>query len=177
MPEKETKYFIKNETSVSANNGEIGNYTGIGASATKPEGTFEVMFASKFSNSSNSQFTEFKYTSPKIGKNISIQSRARLITDSKSPKSLTERLTLNTCYKNGLINIYENAGLNSKFIVSGENAGLTSITPTSLTGVGYNVTNNFSIYGECEISKTYNVKSKNWGKISPAFYFGTKLTF
>lgn len=178
MPEKKgnTSYFIKDEISVPVKGGEISNYTGVGVKYTEPNfGNIEGMAAFKISESKTGGFGEIKYTTPKLVENWSIESRTRVCGDYKSDDSLETSLTQRIAAKaswyigNGL-SIYEIAGVNSKISLQGD--GIKSITPTSITGLGYK-----NMYCEFGLSKGYNLQTKQWSKITPEVYLGYKVTF
>lgn len=170
-PDK-VSYFVKDEASFPLNGEEVGNYTGFGVKTASSTGTYETMLAFKATESSTSGFGEFKYTSPKLGgSNWSIESRTRAMSDETVTQRFAGKYSTNLSKD---VSIYEIAGVNSKFSL---HSGMSSVTPVSLTGIGYNVAQNVNIYGEMEISKSYNVNSGNWGKISPNAYVGMKITF
>lgn len=165
-------YFIKDEASIPLTGGDVGNYTGFGVKTSSSTGTYETMLAFKSTESSTSGFGEFKYTSPKLGgSNWSIESRTRAMSDETVTQRVAAKYSTNLSKD---VSIYEIAGVNSKFSL---HSGMSSVTPVSLTGVGYNVSKNVNVYGEVEVSKSYNVHSGNWGKISPNAYVGMKISF
>lgn len=170
-PDK-VSYFVKDEATIPLNGGEVGNYTGFGVKTTSSAGAYETMLAFKATESSASGFGEFKYTSPKIGgSDWSIESRTRAMSDETVTQRFAGKYSTNLSKD---VSIYEIAGVNSKFSL---HSGMSSVTPVSLTGVGYNVSKNINVYGEVELSKSYNVSSGNWGKISPNAYVGMKVSF
>lgn len=181
-PNVQMSYFVKNEASYSFNNKSFGDYTMLGAKRSSRFGNLEIGLAFKATNSSLGGFGEAKYTSPKLGdSNWSIESRTRILADTPFNKddtnfSLTQRIAGKGSWNLGKgWNVYEIAGANAK--VSLEGKGFQSVTPTSITGIGYNVNKNLNVYAEGEISKSYNIQDDSWGKFSPAVYLGAKYTF
>lgn len=168
-------YFIKNEASFPLTDGNITNYTGLGVKTTNAGGSYESMIAFKVTEDSKGGFYEFKYTTPKLGKSdIAFESRSRAIFDDKSGNSVTERAALKYSKNLGKnFNIYEIAGANTEFTKK----GFVSVSPTLLSGVGYNINKNLNIYMEADVSKSYNAQNKSWGDINSNLYFGAKFTF
>ena len=168
-------YFAKSESSISFTDGALGNYTGVGIRQPFSFGTLEGMAAAKFSETSKGGFGEIKYTSPKVLPDTSIENRTRFQFET-SGNTMTNRVALKYSKSlNDKFSIYEIAGATAKVSLDGE--GLKSITPVSLTGVGYNINKNLSCYAEGEVSKSYNTQTHTWGKVSPAAYVGVKYTF
>ena len=56
--------------------------------------------------------------------------------------------------------IYEIAGANAKISLQGD--GVQSVTPTSITGLGYKINKQISVYGEFEMAQAYKVPDKKW---------------
>ena len=176
-------YFIKNEASCSVDGGSYSNYTGIGAKVSDSGfGSIEGMVAVKPTDTKIGGFAELKYTSPKIkNSDWSIESRTRAIVEKPYKEkdvssSMTERVALKGSWNLGKgFSIYEIAGINSK--ISLDDGQLKSVTPTSITGVGYNASKKVSLYTEAEFSSKYSVPDKTWEKNSPTLYFGAKFTF
>lgn len=176
-----TSYFIKNEASYSVNNG-ASNYTLIGSKICKPKGNFEVGLAFKESKTSLGGFIEGKYTSPKNeDANWSLESRTRLQGDfpydkEKASFSLAQRIAGKGSWDiDKGVNFYQIFGLNSKISLQGD--GLQSLTPTSITGFGYDLNKKLNVYIEGELSKGYDFQKKSWNDLSPAVYLGAKYTF
>ena len=173
MPEP--SYFAKNESSISFTDGTIGNYTGVGIKQPFSFGTLVGLAATKFSETSKGGFGEVKYTSPKVLPDTSVENRTRFQFED-SANTMTNRVALKYSKSlNDKFSIYEIAGATAKVSLDGD--GLKSVTPVSLTGVGYNINHNLSCYAEGEVSKSYNPQSHTWGNISPAGYVGIKYTF
>ena len=175
-------YFIKNEAGYSFNNQNFGNYIMLGGKYTSNYGNLEAGLAFKTSLTSVGGFFEGKYTTPKFGKsNLALESRTRMQVDKAYGKdnadsSLAERLAVKGSWDLGKgLSLYEIAGLNAKISMQGD--GLKSLTPMSLTGLGYNVNKKLNIYLEGELSKTYDLKNECWDRFSPAVYVGAKYTF
>ena len=176
-------YFIKNEASCSVNDGSCSNYTGIGAKVSNSGlGSFEGMVAVKPTDTNIGGFAELKYTSPKIkNSDWAIESRTRAIIEKPYKEkvlesSLTERVALKGSWNLGKgFSIYEITGINSK--ISLDDGQLKSVTPTSITGVGYNVSKKVNLYTEAEFSSKYSVPDKTWEKNSPSVYLGAKFAF
>lgn len=176
-----TSYFIKNEANYSINSNSFSNYTMLGGKYSG-KGNFEFGLALKENQSSFGGFTEAKYTSPKIGNsNWSAESRTRVMADkpydgNNTNFSMTQRLAAKGSWNLGKgWSIYEIAGVNSKISLQGD--GLQSLTPTSITGIGYNINKKLNVYTEGELSKTYSVQDNSWDKLSPSVYLGAKYTF
>lgn len=167
-------YFIKNEASMSFTNKNLGNYTGVGMRFSKPSGSYEGMVAFKSNDTSTGGFGEFKYTTPKHN-NLAFESRTRIQLESAG-NSMTMRMAGKYSKNLGKdFNIYEITGVSAKLPFESKKA--QSVTPVSLTGIGYNINSNLSCYAEGEISKSYNINSKDWGKTSTNAYLGIKYTF
>ena len=159
--------FVKSEYSY---NGTFANYKGFGGKFNLENyGTAEVMFARRANEKGTGQFTELKYTTPKVY-NIAIESRTRYQNDKNDSEqvlrqSIGQRLALKGSWNlSKKWNIYEIAGVNTKFNLD-KNAE-NSATLMSLTGIGYNATNKLNIYGEIEFSNS-----------PTSVYLGCKYTF
>lgn len=166
----EKSFFVKNEASISLRDGSIGDYLGGGMKYSAKAGSFEGMLALRANKDSKGGFAEFKYTTPKI-KDLSLESRTRAQFEDTG-NSMTTRLAAKYSTNVGKINIYEIAGATAKF-----KGGFKSLTPSSLTGAGINITPKLNCYVEGEVSKNYSIQTKSWGKFSPAAYVGVKYTF
>lgn len=167
-------YFIKNEASISLTDGSVGDYLGGGVKFSAESGTYEGMLAFKANQSSKGAFGEFKYTTPKAGC-VALESRTRFQFET-SGSTMTTRVAGKYSKNLGRdFNIYEIAGGTAKISLEGN--GAQSITPVSITGAGYNITPKLNCYAEFELSKSYDLKSNNWGKIQPGAYIGLKYTF
>ncbi len=184
MPDINSKvsYFAKNEASYSINNNSFSNYTMLGSKYAGQGGNYELGLAFKESQTSYGGFIESKYTSPKLGNsNWAIESRTRVVADkpygdSSISNSLTQRVAGKGSWNLGKgWSLYEIAGLNSNISLQGK--GLQSLTPTSITGVGYNINKNWNVYAEGELSKTYSLTDNSWKDLSSSVYLGTKYTF
>lgn len=169
MPSNKS-FFVKNEASISLRDGSIGDYLGGGIKYSTQTGSYEGMVAFRANKDSKGGFAEFKYTTPKV-KDMALESRTRVQIEDTG-NSMTTRLAAKYSTNIGKINIYEIAGATAKF-----KGGLKSLTPSSLTGAGINVTPKLNCYVEGEVSKSYNAQTKSWGKFSPAAYVGVKYTF
>ena len=167
-------FFVKNESSVSLTNGTLGNYTGAGVKYSGSSGTYEGMLAFKANETSKGGFGEFKYTTPKKH-DLAFESRTRVQFETRG-NSITTRVAGKFSKDIGKnFNIYEIAGATAKISLEGK--GFQSITPMSLTGLGYNINKKLSCYTELELSKSYNPSSKSWGAFAPSSYLGIKYTF
>ena len=162
--------FIKSESFYSSKD-NFGNYSGAGFKIQGSNGSVESLLAVKPTNNSIGGFGEFKYTSPKIlNSNWSLESRTRAIANKKQDGqnidfSLTQRVAAKGAWNiNDNWNIYEIAGLNLKVPLNKND--MVSLTPTSITGVGYNINDKLSSYAEVEVSNN-----------SPTVYLGCKYNF
>lgn len=172
MPNNKPSFFLKNEASVSLKDGTLGDYLGGGIKYSSSSGTYEGMLAFKANETSKGGFGEFKYTTPKLH-DFALESRTRAQFET-SGNTMTTRLAGKYSKNIGKFNIYEIAGATAKLSLEG---GAQSVTPVSLTGVGYNITPRLSCYAEGELSKSYNLKKHSWGDFSPSAYLGVKYAF
>lgn len=174
--------FAKDEASKSFTSPSWSNYAGGGLNYSDTFGSVDVFIAGKTTNSGHGSFIEGKYTTPKIANSDwAIELRTRGCEDisyETGDKSIymTQRVAAKGSWslpKN--FSIYQIAGVNAKFDLQGN--GVQSITPTSITGVGYKVTKNFSVYCEFEMTKGYNFVNNKWDKFGCGGYIGGKVTF
>ena len=177
-----TDLYVKNESSYDPMSENYSNYTFLGVKISGKYGSSDLGGAVKFTDSSSGGFVEYKYTTPKfVGSKLAFESRTRFIADKPYgeddfSKSLTQRLAFKGSWNLGKdFSVYEITGASVKLSLEGK--GFQSVTPTSITGVGYNVNKNFHIYGEVEVSRGYSVSKNAWGKTTPSFYLGVKYTF
>ena len=167
-------FFAKSETSLSLDDCGIGNYTGLGIKQSRSWGTLEGLTAFKANEKTRELMLEGKYTTPKFG-DFALENRTRVMSGNYGD-TMTERVACK--YSKSLGNgfsIYNITGANAKIALNGD--GLKSITPVTLTGLGYNVNKQLSTYVEYEGSKGYDTQSHKWGNFVSNMYFGIKYTF
>ncbi len=169
----EISFFVKNEASYSIPDKNFGDYLGRGVKIQKSSGIYEGMFAVKFNKESEGVFAELKYTTPKFFKDFAFESRSRLQYESTGSSFNTRLAAKYSKNINSKFNIYEIAGSTLKIPFKADKKN----TLSSITGIGYNINSNTNIYAEGEFSKTYNLKTNEWGDFSPAVYLGIKYTF
>ena len=173
MPDNNTSFFVKDEASVSLNDGSIGNYLGGGVRYNcEGGGTLEGMLAFKSNESSVGGFAEIKATTP-YQNNCAFESRTRFQVESGG-NSVVTRAALKCSKDFGKFNVYEIAGGSVKFNLKNQE---NSFIPTSITGIQYNPSKKVGIYTEAGVSKAYNATNNCWGKFTPEVYVGAKFTF
>lgn len=167
--------FVKNETSIPLNSdGMSSNHFDVGVKEATEYGTFEGALAYKINENTEGVFTEFKYTTPSV-ENFALETRTRM-QFMNTGNSMTERVALKSSKKLGKgFSIYNITGASANISLEGN--GLQSVTPVSLTGVGYSFNKNLSAYVEYEGSMPYNTQTKKWGDYSSNMYMGVKYTF
>lgn len=179
MSEKQEKlsFFIKDEATIPLDNGNFANYTGVVGKIPTDVGNLEIMPAVSVSESKVGGFLEGKFTTSKIkGTPIAFESRTRIVGDKPFGKSsfntaLTQRVAAKANVNLGKgWSVYEIAGASANISFNGD--GVKSITPTSITGVGYK-----NVYCELGLSKSYSPRTNTWGKTTPEVYVGFKIPF
>lgn len=165
--------FIKNETSYSLTNHSYGDYLGTGVQTSNKTGKYQFMLAGKATSDNVGGFAEFKYATPEIAPHLRGQIRERyfVMDNGNQSSTLVGGVYSNNFGKN--FNIYEIAGTN----IGVSSKGFDSVTPISITGVGYKINDNMSIYTELDVSKGYNLKNKNWNNPSAGVTLGFSATF
>lgn len=175
--------FTKDEASKSFTSPNWSNYAGIGLNYSEESlGSVDVLIAGKVTNSSSGSFIEGKYTTPKVAhSDWSVELRTRGCEDishETGDKSIyiTQRVAAKGSWNlpKGF-SVYQIAGVNAKIDLQGE--GAQSLTPTSITGLGYKVNEHVSIYGEFELYKGYDIPKANWNDTSCGTYLGIKIGF
>ncbi len=71
-------------------------------------------------------------------------------------------------------NLYVRAGASATASLHGN--GLQTIAPTVIGGVGYNITQDFNMYLEADISRGYDCQEQKWKhSTKPTITFGFKI--
>ena len=171
--------FVKDEATYSFSSNSFNNYTMFGVKKNLEAGSLEGGLAFKASDSQYGGFAELKLTSEELVKNISAESRTRLsietpYNDSRTSLNIGQRIALKGSWNLGKRwNIYEIAGASLNLDL--QEGNVTSVGPTSVTGVGYKINKNASIYGEASFSKSYKPIIESWDKLSSSFTLGVKI--
>lgn len=173
--------FIKDEGTYSPSADSFNNYTLVGIRKNGESGSVEGGVAFKVTDNSYGGFSEVKLTTEEFAPNLSLESRTRLCFD-KPYKS--DRTNVNTTQRFAVKgswdidrnwNIYETAGVSLDYDLLEDE--LRTIGPTSVTGVGYKINKNTSLYGEVTLSRTYKPENETWNRLSSSVTLGVKIGF
>lgn len=168
------KPFAKSEGSTSCS-----YFTGGGINLSREDlGSLDLFVAEKVTNTASGNFIETKYATP--GK-YAAEFRTRFCFDETYKEGdssiyMTQRVAAKGNWNLGKgFSIYEIAGANAKISLQGD--GVQSVTPTSITGLGYKINKQISVYGEFEMAQAYKVPDKKWDDFKCGGYLGIKVTF